>query len=222
MYDWFGRFNLQYNATGLSLDVSAARNKVWIGDVEMLDTLSSPWISDAALDVPVDHCKRCSLDVLRTLQTSPCSLPMHLEMHVDGSGKDGGSWAVTICWKSADRWFFGGYLVGAVELDSASSCFLGAKVVDSNTAELSAFAWALATALQHSAAASVTIGFDSMFASKVAGAKWSDGAYTQLGNISLLHKYTKQCNSIVSAREFVSAISPCMCVCLDHPNPTTQ
>ena len=104
------------------------------GDVDVLDKLRTPWLPPLSLSLPRPHLKECSLKAVESIAFQPCASPHHLELHIDGSGKDKGSWAVTVLW-SLDNilWHFGGFMAGAVDIQASSDSFIGALKVDLGT-----------------------------------------------------------------------------------------
>ena len=87
-------------------------------------------------------------------------------------------------------------MVGMVVLDEGHPQFIGASRADSNAAEMSGFAWAIAFALQHTETVKhVAVHYDSRFAAHNADSTWRDGGYTQQPRVlsalyNILHTLT--------------------------------
>ena len=129
---------------------SAVVCRAVVGDVDLVQHSLREWMAPLSLQLPSGLLLECSRRALDNLPFAICEAPTHLEIHVDGSGSPLACWSFAVVWTSANRLqYFGGFRSGSVCTDPDWHEFLGADVADSNSAELSGFAWALSFALQY-------------------------------------------------------------------------
>lgn len=194
-------------------------SRVWIGSRHTLATLLSPWAPPLLLTAPWSRLLPCTRDAASPLQFGACVSPIALEIHVDGSGLDGGVWAFVVVWQSLDLvWRYGGYWSGRVILDETSAAFLGASLGDLLNAELSGLTSALAFSLQYCGgkltsdgcgSPSIKIFYDDQAAAHSADATWYvHGAGSLPAIATSLYHLIDACASVSLHHEYGHALNP--------------
>lgn len=146
---WNGRHKLYKHPTSGCAPEIAMDNKVWVGDVAKIRQFCSRWMQPLVIAVPWHKLLQCSAVALRSLVFRPCSFPASLELHMDGSGADPATWCFVVLWTDAGgHTYYGGSKCGFVITDPSDPEYIGASSAESNSAELSAFTWALLNCLK--------------------------------------------------------------------------
>ena len=121
---------------------------------------------------------------------------------MDGCGVDDAPWAMCVLWQDAlFDWHFVGFRISIVALDPLDQEFIGARIVDSNASELSAFCWALMYIMQFRCDAKIC--YDSDFVANTANALWSSaGKSVQATTATALYTMLDTAISITTVHEY--------------------
>eukprot|EP00435_Cladocopium_sp_Y103_P025065 s1548_g6.t1 len=146
------------------------------------------------------HLEPCTFEAFHLQERIHDHTPAHIELFVDGSAKgDVAAWAVVAVSFSPSGFVFQGCMTGLVELNPASSQWIGAKDHTSTDAELTAMAVAQTVALQISDQFPVVLRPDLAFSSGLANRSMTSRHDYSLPK--LVHLLGQWCTSQVCIEE---------------------